>query len=80
MPLMLLAIIGLTVIGMTEVSGERFRSVPMERTVMIRDGVRLHTRTYLPGLGEYPVIPMRTPYGIGRPTWKVVKGRTKRLA
>ena len=39
----------------------------MDEMVEMRDGVRLYTRVYLPGSGEYPVILTRTPYGIGTP-------------
>ncbi len=39
----------------------------LEEWVPMRDGVSLHTRIYLPGPGNYPVILTRTPYGIGAP-------------
>ena len=40
-----------------------------EAMVPMSDSIELYTRVYLPGPGAYPVILMRTPYGIGTPTW-----------
>jgi len=41
----------------------------LEAMVPMSDGALLYTRVYLPGPGAYPIILMRTPYGIGKPTW-----------
>jgi putative CocE/NonD family hydrolase len=37
----------------------------IEEKIPMRDGVKLFTKIYLPGDGEYPVILSRTPYNVG---------------
>jgi len=63
----LLALIVGFVISTTPIALTEDEPIFTEEMVEMRDGAHLYTRIYLPGPGEYPVILMRTPYGIGTP-------------
>jgi len=63
----LIVITGFLIIAIPSVRADPDEPIFLEEMVPMRDGVRLYTRIYLPGPGEYPVIITRTPYGIGGP-------------
>ncbi|MFW9771309.1 MAG: CocE/NonD family hydrolase [Candidatus Thorarchaeota archaeon] len=65
--LVLLTCFAFTTIPTTFACRKVHKPIFKEEMVMMRDGVSLYTRIYLPGPGAYPTILTRTPYGIGDP-------------
>ena len=64
---LLIVICGFFIITIPSVNANPDEPIFLEEMVPMRDGVRLYTRIYRPGPGEYPAIITRTPYGIGTP-------------